>query len=78
MRSEAQRRAVKKWNDAHMKERYDRIQLVAPKGEPDSIKAAAKNAGLSLNAYILGAVRERMARDGFTMGEEGAVTDEQP
>ena len=31
--SEAKRAANKKWNDANLKDKYDRIQLVVPKGD---------------------------------------------
>ena len=51
-RSEAQKRATKKWNDAHLQERYDRIQLVVPKGKKDIIKAKADEQGESVNAFI--------------------------
>ena len=64
--SEARKKANKKWNDAHMKERYDRIQLVSPKGEGDTIKAAAAASGQSVNSYILSAVREKMDREAHT------------
>lgn len=61
--SEARKRANKKWNDANMKNRYDRIQLLAPKGRKDEIQSAASSAGQSLSGYILQAVDERMQRD---------------
>lgn len=61
--SDAKRRANKKWNDAHMKERYDRVQLILPKGQKEQIQAAASRQGQSLNAYIVGAVNERMERE---------------
>ena len=61
--SEARKQANKKWNDANMKERYDRIQLVVPKGEKEVIQAAASQNGASLNAYIIEAVRQRMERE---------------
>lgn len=51
-RSEAQRRATKKWNDKHLHERYDRIQLVVPKGKKEIIKAKADEQGESVNAFI--------------------------
>lgn len=44
------------------RENYDRIGVMAPKGEGDTIKAAAAAAGMSTNAYILEAVREKMTR----------------
>ncbi len=53
--TEAKARANKKWNDAN-KDRYDRIQLVFPKGKKDEVRAAAKSHKMSLNAYILQAV----------------------
>ena len=58
--SEARKAANKKWNDANMKEKYDRIQLVVPKGEKDIIKTFADISGESVSAYILEAVRRRM------------------
>ena len=42
---------------------YDRINLTVPKGERDTIKAAADKDGQSVNAYILQAIRERMSRE---------------
>ncbi len=54
--SEARKRANKKWNDANLKERYDRIQLMLPKGDKDVIKAAAKANGESVNAFIKRAI----------------------
>ena len=62
--SEAKRAANKKWNDANLKDKYDRIQLVVPKGEKDLIKAAADQVNESVSAYIYAAVRERIKREG--------------
>lgn len=59
--SEARKRANKTWNDANMKERYDRIQLVVPKGQREIIKDRAAALGLSVNAYILGLVASDLA-----------------
>ena len=39
--SEAKKKANKKWNDENMKDRYDRIQIVVPKGQKGIIQAAA-------------------------------------
>lgn len=50
--SEAKKRANKKWNEENMKERYDRIQLVVPKGKKDVIQSAAQASGESVNAFI--------------------------
>jgi predicted HicB family RNase H-like nuclease len=50
--SEAKKRSNKKWNDANLKNRYDRIQLVVPKGQKAVIQAAAERHGQSVNGYI--------------------------
>ncbi len=50
--SEARKKANKKWNDKHMKEYYDRIQIVVPKGKKDVIKVAAEANGESTSAFI--------------------------
>lgn len=49
--SEAKKRANKKWNDANLKEKYDRINLVVPKGKKDIIAGYVPK-GMSLNAFI--------------------------
>ena len=68
--SEARKRANKKWNDANMKDKYDRIQLVVPKGQRDVIKDRAAALGCpSVNAYILGLVEADLA--GGTRGGSG-------
>lgn len=61
--SEARKAANKKWNDANMKEKYDRIQFVVHKGEKDVIKSFADKAGESVSAYIVEAVKQRMERE---------------
>ncbi len=58
--SEAKKRANKKWNDAHMKERYDRVQLVLPAGRKATLDAAAAAAGESVNGYVQRAILDRM------------------
>lgn len=58
--SDARRRANDKWNQAHLKERYDRIQLVLPKGQKETLKNAADQAGESINGYVQGAILSRM------------------
>ncbi|MCD8051284.1 MAG: hypothetical protein LUE89_06355 [Clostridiales bacterium] len=59
--SEARKRANKKWNDENLQKRYDRIQLVVPKGEKDKIKAAAQAANESVNSFIGHAIELAMA-----------------
>jgi len=73
--SQARRDANKKWNDANLKERYDRVQLVLPKGEKEVIKAAADKSGCSLNAYVVEAIRQRMKRDSMSQVTDGSRED---
>ena len=73
--TEARKAANKKWNDANLKEKYDRIQLVVPKGEKDSIKAAADLVNESVSAYIYAAVRQRMEQEGVGFGISTALGD---
>ena len=49
----------------------DSIQIRPSKDRGGEIRAAAAAAGQSVQAYILQACAERMARDGFTPAESG-------
>ena len=62
--SEAKKRANKKWNDANLKERYDRIQLVTPKGKKEIYRAYAEEQGKSLNALIIELLEKDMQLKG--------------
>ena len=57
--SEAQRRAVAKYNAAN----YDRVELRLDKGRKEAVKAHAETHGESLNAFINRAITETMERD---------------
>lgn len=46
--SKAQQKAVNKY----MKENYDRVNLTLPKGYKKELSQAAKDRGLSVNAFI--------------------------
>ena len=61
--SEAKKRSNKKWNDANLKETYDRIQLVVPKGRKTELQAHAATKGESLNKFVTTAIDERVARE---------------
>lgn len=50
-------------NNRYNAKAYDRINLAVPKGQKEQIQAAASRHGQSLNAYIVGAVNERMERE---------------
>jgi len=52
-------KAVAKYNKAN----YDRINLVVPKGERDTIRTYAEKRGISLNAYAVEAIHAAMAKD---------------
>ena len=56
--SEAQKRATMKWD----KENYDRVYLIVPKGMKQQIEAVAQEHGMSIRAYILEAINEKMGR----------------
>ena len=50
--SKAQQKAVNKY----MAEKYDRINLVVPKGRREELRTKAEAAGKSLNAYLIGLI----------------------
>ena len=50
--SAARKRANKKWNDENMAKKYDRIQLVVPKGRKSDIEVYAKVKGESVNGLM--------------------------
>lgn len=64
-RTEAQKRATKKWNDAHLKERYDRIQLVLPAGQKATVEKAAMEAKESVNKYVQTAILMRIGLESW-------------
>lgn len=59
--SKARQKAVQKY----VSNNYDRVVLTMPKGERDVIKSAAERSGLSLNAYIMETVRDRLENEGY-------------
>ena len=58
--SDAKKRANKKWNDANLTKRYDRIQVVVPKGRKEEIRAFADHKGMSVNNFINEAIDTAM------------------
>lgn len=52
-------RASRKYND----KAYERINFVIPKGEKPIITDAAAQRGMSVNAFILAAVKEKIETD---------------
>ena len=59
IKSDAQRRAVAKYNA----ENYERLEVRVPKGEKDLIKAHADTMGESVNSFVGRAIHEQMERD---------------
>lgn len=55
--SEARKRANKKWNDANLAVKYDRIQVVVPKGRKATVEALAAERGESVNGLVNGLLR---------------------
>ena len=64
--SDAQRRAVAKYNAAN----YDRVELRLEKRKKEIAKAHAEAQGESLNAFINRAITETMERDSSGEGAE--------
>lgn len=72
--SEARKRANKKWNDENQAKRYDRIQLVVPKGRKTDIDEYAKAQGESVNGLMNSLLREAL---GMSEDEWKAVVDDE-
>lgn len=45
-----------KYVSEYTKEHYDRIMITAPKGTKQNVMKSAKDSGLSVSKYILGAI----------------------
>lgn len=66
--SEAQRRAVAKYNAAN----YERVELRLKRGKKDTVKAHAESYGESLNEFVNRAIDCQMERDGAGDPQEAA------
>lgn len=64
--SEAQRKAVAKYNAAN----YDRVELRLEKGRKQTVQNHASGQGESLNAFINRAITETMERDSSDTRQE--------
>ena len=58
-----QTEARRKANAKYLKESVEDIRIRVPKGQKDIIKAAAENAGESLNTYVRKSIDQRMERE---------------
>ena len=70
--SDARKRANKKWNDEKMAKKYDRIQLVVPKGRKADIEDYAKQRGESVNGLMNTLLQEAL---GLTEDEWKRTSD---
>lgn len=59
---EAKRKLEQRYNkqNEYNKSKYDRVSVMLPNGYRDQVRAAAEKDGLSLNAYILDAIKTKM------------------
>ena len=60
--TDARKEGNRRWDAANL----DRLSIALPKGQRDTIKAAAAAVGESVNSYIKRAIDERMERDAAT------------
>ena len=58
--SEAKRRANKKWNDANMTVKYDRLSILIPKGRKQAVEAFAHHHRESVNGVVNRLLRVEM------------------
>lgn len=56
------KQAAFRYVNEYQKEKYDRITLMADKGKKETYQAAAKEAGLSLSAFIMKCVDEKIGK----------------
>jgi predicted DNA-binding protein len=52
-----------KYINKYNAEKYDQISFRAPRGDKERIKAAAEKAGMSMAAYIMSAVEEKISKN---------------
>lgn len=58
--SKAQQKAVNKY----VRENYDRVNVTMPKGSKEYLQTVVAENGESVNAYIVGAVNDRLKAEG--------------
>jgi hypothetical protein len=63
--TDAQKRANKKWNDANISTRYDRLVTLPPAGSKALVQAAAQLEHMSVSAFIQLALLDRMGLDAW-------------
>ena len=50
------------YNREYNEKNYDRIGVMVPKGERERIREAANKVGMSVNAFIVNAIRDKMEK----------------
>lgn len=56
------------YNNQYNAEKYDRVTVMLPKGEKESLKSHAVARGESVNAFLQRAIAETMERDKKSAG----------
>ena len=59
----ADKKAAFAYINEYQKEKYDRITVMAEKGKKEKYQSAAKEAGMSLSAFIEKCVDEKISQD---------------
>ncbi len=52
-----------KYQNEFKKKKYDRFELVMPKGQKEVVRQRAEAAGMSISEYINSAIVEKMAKE---------------
>jgi hypothetical protein len=65
------------YKNQHIKEHYDRINLIVPKGQKDNIKRIAEEMGMSVNEYICTLIFKDTATGHSLMQVHKGLTEEQ-
>ena len=52
-----------KYQNEYNKKKYDKVSLMLPKGEKETVKKAAQLEGKSMNEFIVEAVYEKMGKE---------------
>lgn len=59
----ADKKAAFAYVNEYQKEKYDRITIMVEKGKKEKYKAAAKKSGMSLSAFIMMCVDEKIEKE---------------
>lgn len=59
---DAKRKLEAQYNrqNEYNKKNYERVSLMLPAGEREKVRAAAESQNMSMNAYIIEAIKEKM------------------